>query len=377
MIGPPPVVLVPPQPQLSKAAKKNAKRREKRDAAAQEQTEEKPALQQHSSLEQHLASQNGAVDDPETRPCVPSQDSVDDPETCARQEAGTQVRWPRRKFVPLAAEQHMMCVLLQHKKERGMMRAQPPFRILEVRDACNRNDVTMDQALSLRRHHIRNNHKCPNQEQVVELGTEVQIREAAALFEEAIANHLDAAGVSYLTEAAQRTLKKSLGQQRPTPDFLLPTPLTVREAEALEASWTHQWRCDASDGVMYTQAEFVQYYARDGERAWAAAQHRAAHPGGPLHWIEAKHFFGPSTIRMDGKSAAGKLVAVVDKYVRLFGPGAIVFSEGCGEALAAELEARGALVLDSTPLDLGRVHQQMATWCAGPAFPPYGGELLP
>ena len=58
----------------------------------------------------------------------------------------------------------------------------------------------------------------------------------------------------------------------------------------------------------------------------------------------------------------GRLCAVVDKYVRSFGPGAIILGPGCGEALAAALEARGALVLDSLPLDLSRVHAQMSTW---------------
>lgn len=59
----------------------------------------------------------------------------------------------------------------------------------------------------------------------------------------------------------------------------------------------------------------------------------------------------------DGKSAIGKLLQTVDKYVALFGPGAIVFAYGCGEALAATLEARGALVLDAAPLDMRTVHE--------------------
>ena len=300
------------------------------------------------------------VDAPQKQIDVPEQDSA------------TQValQWPRRKFVPLLAEQSIVKVMLRHKKERGMMRAQPADRVREVRDACSRLDVTFEQALSIRRHHVRNNCKAPNQEQVVQLGTEVQIREAADLFEEAIAAHLASAGVAYLTEAAQRA--RNGDQPRPTPDFLLPSPVTIQQPEALAASWTHEWRRDASDGGMYTQADFNQYYAADGDAMWAAAQPRAPHLGGPLHWIEVKHYYGPSTIPMNGKSAAGKLFAVVDKYVRLFGPGALVLCEGCGEALAAELEARGALVLDSLPLDLSLVQQQMSTWCAGP-----GGELLP
>jgi hypothetical protein len=228
----------------------------------------------------------------------------------------------------------------------------------------------LEQALSIRRHHIQNNHRWANQAQVVRLGTDAQIKAAADLFEAAIATHLTAAGVTYMTEAAQHSCNGE--QRRPAPDFLLPTPVTIRQPHLLEASWTQQWRRDASDGCMYTQAEFAQYYGADGEAMWASAVPRAAHPGGPIHWIEAKHYFGCSTIPMDGKSAVGKLHAVVDKYVAAYGPGAIVLCEGCGEWLAAELESRGALVLDALPLDLSRVQQQMSTWCAGPA-----GELLP
>ena len=249
------------------------------------------------------------------------------------------------------------------------MRDQPASRIREVRDAASRLDITLDQALSIRRHHIRNHHRCPNQEQVVQLGTEAQIRAAAELFEQAVAAHLTAAGVPYLTEAAQRA-RNGAARPMPTPDFLLPTPLTLREPEALAASWTAEWRRD-SDGQLYTHADFMQYYAADGDRAWAAAGRPSAALAA-LHWIEAKHYFGPSTIPMDGKSAAGKLLGIADKYVRLFGAGAMVLCEGCGEWLAAELEARGVVVLDALPLDMRRVQQQMATWCAGS-----GGELLP
>ena len=343
-IGPKVEVLVPPPPRNSKAAKKNRKRSEKREAA-----------QQQMNSEQQVAEASAQ------------------PTEGLEQQSFTQVRWPRRKFVPQLHEQEMTQVLIRHKKERGMMSTQPVSRIREVRDAASRLDVTLDQALSLRRHHIRHNHRCPNQEQIVQLGTEAQIRAAADLFEEVIGAHLTAAGVPYLTETAQRARNGEQSQPPgPTPDFLLPSPLAIVEPEALEASWTHEWRRDVSDGQLYTRAEFVQYYAADADKMWAAATPRAAHAGGPLYWVEAKHYYGASTIPMDGKSAAGKLFGVVDKYVRAFGPGAIVLCEGCGEWLAVELEARGALVLDALPLDLSRVQQQMSAWCAGP-----DGELLP
>ena len=382
-IGPNFEALVAPPPAMSKAAKKNAKRSEKREAAAaHRQMETAAAAQQQEAAAAQLRHEATAAARQQEAAAAQRQVTAAQRQMYAEQQKQpiespeqqrAQLRWPRRKFVPLRHEQEIVKVLVRHKQERGMMRDWPEARIREVRGAASRLDISLDQALSLRRHHIRNNHRCPNQEQVVQLGTEAQIRAAADLFEEAVAAHLDASGVSYLSEAQQRERNGEERPMPPTPDFLLPSPLAITGGpEALEASWTHPWRRDASDGQLYTFADFQHYYGADADRMWAAAQPRTGHAGGPLHWIEVKHYYGASTIPMDGKSAAGKLFGVVDKYVRRFGPGAIVLCEGCGEWLAAELEARGALVLDALPLDLSRVQKQMSTWCAGP-----GGELLP
>jgi len=76
-------------------------------------------------------------------------------------------------------------------------------------------------------------------------------------------------------------------------------------------------------------------------------------------------FYGASTIPMDGKSAVGSLVKTARKYVRLHGPGAMLFMHGYGEGLASILEAEGVLCLDcSGMVDLRAVEVHQRRWCA-------------
>ena len=84
-----------------------------------------------------------------------------------------------------------------------------------------------------------------------------------------------------------------------------------------------------------------------------------------LPGIEVKMFYGASTIKMDSKSAVGGLLKTARKYVRTYGPGAMLFSFGFGEDLAATLEAEGVLCLDcSGMVELGPVEAHQRTWCA-------------
>ncbi len=66
--------------------------------------------------------------------------------------------------------------------------------------------------------------------------------------------------------------------------------------------------------------------------------------GVPCAWIDAKHFFGA-----DLKFPRKKTQKQVDRYVAEYGQGAIVYRHGfCGS-----LRLKGAIQLDSSPLDLG------------------------
>tara|TARA_B100000959_G_scaffold287170_1_gene369825 strand:- start:4263 stop:5165 length:903 start_codon:yes stop_codon:yes gene_type:complete len=65
--------------------------------------------------------------------------------------------------------------------------------------------------------------------------------------------------------------------------------------------------------------------------------------GTPCAWIDAKHFFGA-----DLKFPKKKTQKQVDRYVAEYGQGAIVYRHGFCEGL----RLRGAIKLDSSPLDL-------------------------
>ena len=65
--------------------------------------------------------------------------------------------------------------------------------------------------------------------------------------------------------------------------------------------------------------------------------------GVPCAWIDAKHFFGA-----DLKFPKKKTQKQVDRYVAEYGQGALVYRHGFCEGL----RLRGAIKLDSSPLDL-------------------------
>ncbi|KAJ1630123.1 hypothetical protein T492DRAFT_1005864 [Pavlovales sp. CCMP2436] len=291
----------------------------------------------------------------------------------ATEPPATACAWPRRPFVPLAVERSLLPALVCSRAERGMMRVQPGPRLPKLRTACERLGITLEQALSLRRHHIGANHKGRSAD-LMQLGSPADVLASSTHFEEAVAEYLRAAGVVFLSEADQKAQK---GTGLPTPDFLLRVPLTIRTTHhALDEISRVECRRD-TDGILYSE-QIVNDFYRDGGRSWAAMAppSASAHTRGSeintVNWIEAKFFYAASSVAMDGKSAVGKLHAVVEKYVRQFGPGALVLAYGSGAEIAAELEARGAIVLDASPLDLRALHAHMRTWCAGA-----DGELLP
>jgi len=71
-----------------------------------------------------------------------------------------------------------------------------------------------------------------------------------------------------------------------------------------------------------------------------------------------------STIPDGSRNAVGSLLRTVLRYVEHHGPGAFVFSFGLGIRIKTMLDAEGAFVLDSKPLDLGQMRAHQRTWCA-------------
>jgi hypothetical protein len=226
-----------------------------------------------------------------------------------------------------------------------MMKDQPPFRLKKIQQMLDTERtsgsadrrISLLQALSLRRTHLKLlNPRCSMSS--LRLGKVEDIRHAAALFEACVDAYLRKCGLAFWTEEEQREQyeRRATGvpfnqrKQPPTPDFML------RQGQSAALAFV--------DGTARTE---------DG-----------APPPAPLHWIEAKMFYGASTIPSGTPNAVGCILPKVAEYVRLYGPGGIVFMYGCGARLAAQLLEAGVVALDARGLDLHRVEQHQQRWCS-------------
>lgn len=265
------------------------------------------------------------------------------------------LRWPSPvDFVPLAVEEAMVDAMMKRhgKRERGMLKDKPPFVVNKFRRALQEvssslslpaHCMTLSQACSLRRHHIKMLNPFLRMPQLG-LGDEEDIQKSAKLFEAAVEQYLNRMAVQYLTESEQRTrLREACQPLVATPDFVLPRPVLLRKV-----------RCS---GTNRQKKEIV-------------VEERI------IHWIEAKMYYGASTIPAGNRNGAvGTVRSTAQKYVASFGPGAILFMLGCGEGLAAELAQLGVSVLDAaddSAVLLEDVFNHQRTWCANS-----DGSILP
>jgi hypothetical protein len=243
-------------------------------------------------------------------------------------------------YIPLATEASMIDVLVKWKKtERGMMKSQPGFRVNQIRKLCKTTGVPISQAASLRRHHMKRFNPTLAMSRL-QLGNEEDIRESARLFEVAVDGFLRAQNVPFWTEEEH---KDHISKHRkdgdpfpPTPDFILKQQVLLKKCRDLNRK--------------------------------SAVEERL------ICWVEAKMFYGASTIAHDGKSAVGCLMKTAKKYVRVYGQGAMVFMQGCGDRLAAELAEVGVIALDCSgnTVSLGIVEDHQRTWCGDT-----NGNILP
>jgi hypothetical protein len=241
--------------------------------------------------------------------------------------------------VPIASEEVMIHVLVKRgKKERGMIKDQPPFRLAQIRKKLEQAapGLRLDQALSLRRHHIRllNPYRSMS---VLRLGDEKDIMDSAEIFERVVETFLKEKSIAFFNDKEQRA---KFPQNKYTPDFLLPTPIDLKKIRQLDG---------------------------DGNNRQILEERR-------IHWIEVKMFYGASTIPAGTKGAVGNILPKVSKYVDAFGQGAIVFMHGCGDQLAEELSAVGVTPLCGAAIPnrlMKRVWRHQRAWCAK------GGSILP
>jgi hypothetical protein len=262
--------------------------------------------------------------------------------------------WPSKEhpYVPLKSEQAMIPFLIKYgPKERGMFKSQPAWRVEKLQRECRKHHMTVAQALSLRRHHLKLLN--PNLGlQALRLGNETDIRESAEIFERLIESVLRRKKISFWTEDEQHAEFKRTAPEgaliEATPDFLLREPTTLK--------------CFVKNNNNNNKSKKYSYNDRILEER-------------VIHWIEVKMFYGASTIPHESKGAVGSVLKKIQKYVQLFGSGAIIFMQGCGDRLAQELNEEGVSVLDCchpASVDLTSVLNHQKTWCSDNS-----GRILP
>ena len=248
------------------------------------------------------------------------------------------------------AEEAMLKQLIKYgKKERGMFRTKPAWLVERVDQLCRYNDIDLIQALSLRRTTISLLN--PGMDMAkLQLGSNDNVRASAALFEEAVEDYLHAQDVPFITEEEQqRAHKEENGihtKTPPTPDFIFPRPTRLRYTMT-------------GDGAATGGASSSSSTAGDSSMPL-------------INFCEVKMFYGASSVPDGTRNAVGLIMPKLKRYVELYGPGAIVFSFGCGEQLAEKLASIGVVALDAHPLDLSRVEEHQRTWCADD-----NGRILP
>jgi len=221
-----------------------------------------------------------------------------------------------------------------NEKERRMMKNHPQSRITKLEEASSKYNMTIYQSCSLRRHYIKyyNPYKTMSQ---LKLGKMVDIKRSANIFEQCVENYLTKCNIDFISEAQQRlgVNRRENIAQAATPDFLFKTPITIE--------------------LMNDNNE--------------------KNINNVIYWIEAKMFYGASSIPFGTNNAAGSIYDKIRQYVDVYGCGAIVFSEGFGLELSDMLKNdMGVSVLDGDFLDLYPLREVQRTWCANRE-----GKILP
>ena len=195
------------------------------------------------------------------------------------------------------------------------------------------------------------------------LGHENDIRESSRIFEQVVSEYLIRQGISFYSEHEQkehirkyRNIDDKKKPFPPTPDFVLQEEIIIEK---------YHWQTTS----LYSNPKPNQSRKRgrqpteDSNGSGGGGSGGGRHRKRPQHkqqerrrrriierrkvcWIDAKMFYGASTIRHDDKSAVGCLLSTARKYNAVFGPGAFVFMLGYGDQLARELEQEGAMALD-------------------------------
>ena len=266
--------------------------------------------------------------------------------------------------VSIKSEEAILPLLMKYgSKERGMFKDQKSYRIQKIKQACDDNDIRLDQALSLRRHHILNLNPF-NSMPKLGLGSYEDIKASSVLFEESVS--------MYLTNKNKN--KKDHGSRKHCNTAV---PFWNEE----EQKERFHNRCNSNQGkgsknkclktpptpdfLLHSTIQIVKKDPRSMNGNNNDDKHHSNDLKSPfdVNWIDAKMFYGASTIQFGTKNAVGSLLATAKKYVASYGQGAFVFYNGYGDKLEEQLLKEGVLVLDASPLDLRHVVAHQRKWC--------------
>ena len=198
------------------------------------------------------------------------------------------------------------------------------------------------------------------------LGSEDNINDAAAIFERSVTSYLRRHNVEFWTERDQQrihVMKDRYAKQPPTPDF------RMKDGHVVVLDLMHDVGGDVlnnNDGSMPTASTTSN---NNGMSASSTNSNTDISSNTRtiitnIHWIEAKMFYGASTIPHGTPNAVGAILSKVKQYVALYGHGALVFMYGCGDQLAQQLLDVGVLALDGRCLDLNEVERHQKRWCS-------------
>jgi len=248
--------------------------------------------------------------------------------------------WQNRyQVVPYDSENAIISILIPYKAdERGMIKHHPKYRLEQILWSCDLHEISIEQALSLRRLHIINLNPHVKDMSKLGLGKNADILKTSNLFKSAVMRYLRLCEVPFKTQEDHKQMSfesLEVGEVMSlTPDFVLTSPV-----------------------------RFITYQPESEDSGYG--EH------GQTNWIETKMLYGASSIPEGSDNEIGSILSTAKKYIEIYGPGAYVFAYGCGSKLKSELRDLGVSVLDSHPLDLSRMENYQKGWCGK------GSSILP
>ena len=241
-------------------------------------------------------------------------------------DAIVSIAWPCDSIVASKKQEARVSQVLHRKNEWGRGRDLPQHRQDEISRACDTNGMTMYQALSLRRSMLR---AMPGGMRRVSRSSAMGSNQG----QQTVASLLEAAVLNYVKLSISRT-----------PEF------EGKSVDEIEYST-----------ILRTEAEQLQEMRVGRRRNGPTPDVLLLRPikinGEMVKWIDAKMYYASALLANKSNIPNGKLQQMALRYNDFFGceKGAFVF----GRSFCADIRriVNGALLLDSTPLDMTEIER--------------------